>query len=75
MKKYRYILSTVKTVEQTFDYEFESDEEMTAGQAVDFIAKNKVQGVHANLLDEEIVGERLALPSNFRELRGTRRKA
>jgi hypothetical protein len=54
MKKYLYIVSTVKTVEQTWEYEFESDEKLTKEEATDYIfnTKNDVEGFHNDLLDE-----------------------
>lgn len=43
-KKYLYIVTTKQTVEQTWEYEFESDEELTQRQAFDYIYKNNVEG-------------------------------
>ncbi len=60
MKKYLYIVTTVKTVEQTYEYEFESDKELTQAQARDYIFSQKqdddVEGFHNDLLDHEVEG-------------------
>jgi hypothetical protein len=58
MKKYLYIVTTVKTVEQTYEYEFESDKELTLAQAKDYIfdTKNNVEGFHNDTLDKEVEG-------------------
>jgi hypothetical protein len=58
MKKYLYIVTTTKTVEQTYAYEFESDEKLTRAQARDYIfdTKNDVKGFHNDLLDKEVEG-------------------
>jgi hypothetical protein len=59
MKKYLYIVTTVKTVEQTYEYEFESDKELTQAQAKDYIFNQKheddVGSFHNDLLDKEVI--------------------
>ena len=57
MKKYLYIVTTVKTVYQNYEYEFESDEELTQAQARDYILVQDVEGFHNDLLDKEVEEE------------------
>lgn len=57
MKKYLYIVTTVKTVYQNYEYEFESDEELTQAQARDYIFAQDVEGFHNDLLDKEVEEE------------------
>jgi hypothetical protein len=52
MKKYRYIVTTIQMIAQTWEYEFESDEILTKEEATDYIYNNGVEGFHNDLLDE-----------------------
>jgi hypothetical protein len=56
-KKYLYIVTTQQTINQTWEYEFESDEELTQEQAMDYIYHNGVDG-HCmdddKITDEEV---------------------
>jgi hypothetical protein len=57
MKKYLYIVTTVKTVYQNYEYEFESDEELTQDQARDYIFVQDVEGFHKDRFDKEVEEE------------------
>ena len=51
-KKYLYIVTTQQTINQTWDYEFESDEEMTQRQDMEYVLKN---GIERECMDEDLV--------------------
>ena len=56
-KKYLYIVTTTQTVEQTWEYEFESDEELTQEQAFDYVYKNNVERLFVD--SEKVTNEEL----------------
>ena len=56
-KKYLYIVTTKQTIDQTWEYEFESDEELTQEQAFDYVYKNNVERLFVD--SEKVTNEEL----------------